>query len=509
MTKEIFARMRPDYICFDYKSVDEYEEALQQIVDKKDNEYLCAASNQILVIGRIRKFIQMILGYLGFTDHTHFININSAAFKLLYHGEVQGFLSNEKILGLVAKVKDQLTASSERLYYDRLISAIEKIYDAHQNKEISPEKRKEDLIEAMTVYHDSSTVKEQLAPDILEYFFQKPVKNEDLVDFGDIHLKLAKRLTKKEKSSEALSQFIHAEKINNISPQFQVKLFDQFVQFLKTRNIQFEPEEWKDQARPLIMLLVRRTVLNDERFLDARDCLKAALQHAPVASQEHEMKLLYFEILYQLDQLHLESDFEDVFLKEIEACKTILQDQETEDLLFRIADLNYKLGKALSKVSPQNIETSLKAVQYLQEVAKKYFCNEELYELGFSLSESILLSASENQGKIVEKVLTMLQASYAVKPFDFIPELNTLIQNCEVNQCFAAAVELYEQALAKWPGMKISIQPDTYSQYAMQLPENSIKSMLYLSKAHQTSPNGTFPYGVYGLYAKLAANQNI
>ena len=101
--KSIYLNMRGDYYNRSF-SPEEYKRQLE-LITKKTSGYLYAGKKGFKVVGLAAKVWQVVRSWFGLTNHTNIYRVNSQLLKFLYYGQTHGFLENEEILNLVAKLK--------------------------------------------------------------------------------------------------------------------------------------------------------------------------------------------------------------------------------------------------------------------------------------------------------------------------------------------------------------------------------------------------------------------
>lgn len=473
MTDEIYINSRPDFIPFNFTER-EYQVKFQLIAKKNEKEHLFIRGAQIRLVGKIQKFIQSILVFFKLTtDYTDIVNVNSALLKFLYHGEAQGFLTTEKALGYLRMIKDRIEKSNEE--HDRILKkVVQEIYEAHHNNNVNHTQHLQNIRKDLCTFHKNKIVQQHLTPCWWERRFRQPFKNKPLIHFGEIHLKMAKRYLKKENYQKALQQYIKAEKIKNLSPEFQTSFVKQLTAFLESK-VKFTRDRWHKSVRPIVNSLVH-TCLANKKYQDALDCLTAALKYTP---KDHSLKIQYFETLYRLNELHMQPlNYEEVFLKEIEEWLAKLQNQpidanESKHIKARLSELYYMLGFSLSKGNPQNVQIALRAVRYIEQSYNHHLeqdqMKDELYQHYLSTCEKILLYPIDTQVNTAEEVLILVEKAHQLKQQDYNQWINPLIKLCEDQERSAEAIDLYEKALEKWPEEPIVLNPQTFHHCATKL----------------------------------------
>lgn len=263
-----YPEAQPDYYEKSYNR-DAYLSVLRKVDEQSVDESLCIDSTTgFSLIGRIKYALRKILGWIGFGNYADPIRVNGELLKLLYYGEIHGFMSDAQIKIVIGSIsrKMQDEIGTRKRVQDAVSDSFAEL-TAMGNR--SPEevlKLRQHMRERITAYY-------QQHPNQLNLPFWNRVWNRIFCgtitlpphpSFGETYLVLAQNTTD---TTQSLKYYKSAVLVGDPELGFQQRFASSFFEF--ERVLLFTRDDESNRLREEIYSLMGTHAFNAKRFADA------------------------------------------------------------------------------------------------------------------------------------------------------------------------------------------------------------------------------------------------
>lgn len=477
MSDYFYKESCPDYFCKDF-SIEEYQNQIDTLNRPKRLKYLYVDSDGIKKVGIPEKIWESVRGFFGFENRTSVKRLNSKVLKLLYYGQVHGYMNDNAIQECIKKFKQ--TYESKKLKISQKIKLIvQELLDSIQEKRPCNLNK---IRRSMIMYHKKH--EEKLRPSLWYQWNQRPcIRPCTTKNFGSTHLQIADLLD----NEQALRHFEWAHKIHNEKRQFQFSLQNKLKRCVSVGWYEFSNLQ-KQKIQKIFRGLSDLAYAN-QRYQNLEKINRFCLRYFPYVKEFQSFLCEALIRQSKFDEANTYVHALETKSKDLEAKLDHLMPEETE-VQTKIQNNLCKVYEELGDFYSHDKTTYLilrkqadfnKASQYFMKALQLDGNDKELEAKAFDSLISMVIKENNNFLNRFKSLLGYHNETLddcVEKATKYISHLSVdefikFIKTLQELKKYDASVQFFDFALKKFPSeMKennFKLDADTHYQYGLQL----------------------------------------